>query len=313
MKRIIYQITVITLITFLLLCSCAREETEPEGAIRIYCMDAAMTELKWEYYRPRSTDTEGLIAELIQRLTKNPSNDLYRKIKPDNVIIKNWYFGSDGQLILNFSSTYSGMDNITEVFCRAGIVKTLGQIDEVGYIEFYIEDEPLASKTGILAGLMSAEDFIDNTGEYVQFTTKTPIIVYFASSSTNLLEAEEFIVENDGKVPLEEIAMDLLFKGPQQQQDKLLPVIPADTVLNKISVHDGVCYLDLSREFVYGCESVSDELSVYAIVNTLVELPGITAVQLTVEEEPARMIGGFNLLEVLERRPELIGVENAVN
>ena len=62
--------------------------------------------------------------------------------------------------------------------------------------------------------------------------------------------------------------------------------IPAGTSVLKTVTKDQICYVDFSKEFLDPLENVSGEVTVYAIVNSLAERPGVNRVQFSVDGKP---------------------------
>ena len=56
------------------------------------------------------------------------------------------------------------MKKSREVLCRAAVVQTLVQVDGIDFVSFYVGDDVLKDREGIPIGLMSADDFVQNTG-----------------------------------------------------------------------------------------------------------------------------------------------------
>jgi germination protein M len=85
--------------------------------------------------------------------------------------------------------------------------------------------------------------------------------------------------------------------------------MPPNVVLRKVWVEDGVAYVDFSREFQteHWGGSTGDTFTLFSVVNSLTELPGIEAVQFLVEgkvEEAA--LGHTDTTEPIRRREDLI-------
>ena len=64
----------------------------------------------------------------------------------------------------NISSEYKKLSVTQEILCRAAIVKTLCQVEDVTYVSFLVDGQPLKDSLDKPIGFMTAEDFIDNTG-----------------------------------------------------------------------------------------------------------------------------------------------------
>lgn len=310
-RIIALMITVILEMSVLSACTNETETIIPEGSLKVYCCDIAKSSLFWEYYVPQNTEGTALIDELIVRLGTDPKDSRYSMAKPAEIKIDDYYFGEDGQLILCFSDNYSKMDHPTEILCRAAVVKTLCQIPEVEYVEFYVNGQQLMLKNETPAGLMSDDSFIDNTGSQVLYNQNINLTVYFASLDGTSLVPAILLVKSNGLKPAEQLAFEILKDGPVEGQNDVIPVIPEGSRLNKLIVRDGTAYIDISAEFLSGVEGVSNETVLYSIVNTLTELSSITKVQFTIDGQTVKMYGDIPLNVSFERRPDLIVTEKA--
>ena len=76
-----------------------------------------------------------------------------------------------------------------------------------------------------------------------------------------------------------------LLAGPLED-DKLSPVLPAGTKINKVSLKDGICYVDFSKEFLEGRDGVSDDVIVYSVVNSLSDIGNVSKVQFWIDGKP---------------------------
>ena len=79
--------------------------------------------------------------------------------------------------------------------------------------------------------------------------------------------------------------MDELIKGPQTKGN--LATVPSETKVRNIMTQDGICYVDLSSEFVSRHSGGKDKelLTIYSIVNSLTALDDVSKVQFLIEGE----------------------------
>jgi len=131
--------------------------------------------------------------------------------------------------------------------------------------------------------------------------------IYFAS----IVQGRQVMVpvrrELPRGVPPEEAALEELIHGEVPRGcDRPLP--PGTKVLD-VRVEDGIALADFSRELISGFPggSENEQITVYAIVNTLTSLPGVRKVRILVEHRPAEFIGGhYDLSEPLGYDGELV-------
>jgi len=110
------------------------------------------------------------------------------------------------------------------------------------------------------------------------------IYVYFPRLPDMKFVGEQFELENS--LPIEEKVrrvMNRLVVGPND--DKLLAVIPDNTIINKVKVNNNIAYLDLSDEFIenHPGGSMGEYNTLYSIVNSLTEIEGIRAVDFSIQ------------------------------
>lgn len=282
------------------------QETSAEGSFVLYYKNAAETNLVAVPYEIEAETTEGQIDELLAALEVSPDDQTLKKVKPDDVLINEHFFGEDGQLILNFDSAYTNIEAITEVFCRAAIVKTLCQIEGVDYIEFYVNGQTLMLGGEIPIGQMESSDFIDNTGKDTSFVQTTDITVYFSDATGEMLNDVRLVVESSGSKSIEQLVTEQLILGPPEDAADVYPVVPEGTVLNRVTTRDGTCYVDLSSEFMNKREEITADVAVYSIVNSLCELPSVSKVQFTIDGEARKNYQDLDLTIVFERKLELM-------
>lgn len=123
---------------------------------------------------------------------------------------------------------------------------------------------------------------IDDQEQPVSEVKKT-VKLYFSNSEADAIVAETrdiYIMQNE---LLEAAVIRELAKGPETEG--LYGVIPEGTRLLSAETKDGICRLNLSREFVDNSNngSAGEIMTIYSIVNTLTELPGINKVQFLID------------------------------
>ncbi len=297
-----YFILLILLGQVLILGACSNgndKSSEDATKINVYYVNSKTSALVNESYQMISTKQEEQIDELLYMLKLAPENLLYKSAMMDVAVVREYYFNDDGSLTIDFEPSYAELSGIPEILCRAAIVKTLSQLEGVEYIQFYVNGQPLLDSNGDLVGIMTKEDFVDNTG------TETKVKLYFADEKGNSLVEyfKEITYTETGS--LEELVLQELLAGPEQIG--MYRTVPEDTILNKIEMKDGICYVDFNEEFLNKIAGLSDEVVIYSIVDTLVELPYIKKVQFQINGEVPPLFGeGLSLEGYFERDLSLL-------
>ena len=286
---------------------CGREEGSEASGGRLYFLNEAETQLVSETYEVKATFREAKVQEYVEALGREPENRGCKRLLPDNVALLDYSFGEAGQLILNFDANYSSLSGITEILIRAALVKTFCQIEGVDYVEFYVNGIPCMSGD-VPVGLMRADDFIDEN-MYGQIAN---VSVFFANEDGTALLESHRQVSYSASISMEQLVIEQLLAGPvpEEAEAGMCPTMPQGTELIKVSTKDGVCYVDLNEKFLERPEGLSEEVIVYSVVNSLVELPNINKVQFRIDGETRKAYQSVPLSELLERNLNLIETEN---
>ncbi len=307
--------TLILLSVFVMLClfGCgSRTVAEPkEGEVLVYYINFATSELEPYVYSPLAVEKEERVKELFDVLKMTPSEKGWRHAIPSEIIIEEITLGNNGLLTIAFSESYSRLEKKSEILLRASVVRTLCQLDFVDYVEFVVGEQTLILPNGKPAGLMQADDFIDNTGNSSNFVQTSDISVYFTDSTGKRLEHAEYIIYNDGTKSLEQMSIERILEGPLESESRLYPVVNEMTVLKSVTTVDSVCYVDFGGAFMTRRNEVDDEAALYAIVNSLCEIEGVTSVVISFEGVPIEAYGEAKAGGMLERNSGLIRGEMA--
>lgn len=273
---------------------------------KIYYVDTNETKIVSQDYTPAGKTKEDLVKEYLEALNEEPKDITMKKALPENVQVEEFFFNEDGRLTLNFDSDYKSLTGISEVFCRATIVKTLSQIKEVEYIEFYVNGQPLMGANEKPIGLMEGSDFIDNTRAEDVFVT-----IYYANKKGKALVESNLKISYDGNRSIEQLIIQQLISGPEviegPIEKEMKKSIPDGTELIKVTTKDGICYVDFNDKFMNNIPKVNDEVVIYSVVNSLVELSGINKVQFTINGEIKKNYGdGIPFDGFFERNLEIV-------
>lgn len=256
-------------------------------------------------------ETAALVEEFLAQLQSGGEDANAKSPISENVDILNYQI-KDSQLSLSFSAAYNEKSGIEEILSRAAIVESLCQIDGISYVEFYVEDQPLML-AGTAVGLMNSDSFVFDLDDQGKEKSKQ-VTLYFANERGTSLRAVSTSMTYNSATPLANMLVERLIHGEEtimglegEKKTGILPAIPEETVLNSLTIRDQVCYVDLGSGFNNLLERISSEVSVYALVNTLCELPEVSHVQFTIDGEPQDKYGEMEHFgSLLERKLDLV-------
>lgn len=257
-------------------CEKSTQESS-ENEISLYYLNKSGTALETVSYKLESDNADDKINEIMTAI-RQERKDVVTAIPKEVSAVS--YELSGQVLSLNFDSAYLGLDSTTEILVRAAVVFSFTQLDEVSYVSFYVNNNPIRDANGDTVVMVSSSDFIDKVGNNVNNYQNTTITLYFANYSGNKLRPEVRTGMYDSSQPLEKYIVEQLIKGPAEDGD--YGTVPQNTDIRSISTNNGVCYVDFDSDFLSGASSVKDEVMVYSIVNSLTELSHISKVQISV-------------------------------
>lgn len=275
------------LLLLALLGGCKKKEkteakTDGDG-YQIYYLNKDETATETVSYQPEAKDTDGLIQELLGKLTETPEGGSMEAVLTDSIFVTD-YTLDNGQLTLHFDPAYQDMDRIREILCRSAVVRTLCQIPDVEYVSFLIGDNPLMDLDKNPVGQMNADSFVENTGDAINEETVTTLTLYFANKSGDKLVKEKVNVTGSSNISVEKLVVESLIRG-SVSKDTDYPTLPSGTKILSISTKDGICYVNLNDGFLEQGYNVTEAVTIYSIVDSLTELSGISKVQILVNGE----------------------------
>lgn len=164
-------------------------------------------------------------------------------------------------------------------------------------------------------GFLQRENEEKNSGvisKSTQYKGKIPILLYFPDSTQSYLVPEERITEFD--TSLEKTVIKELLKG--SLSSSAVSPIPSGTKLLSISRSGDTVTVNLSGEFKknHPGGSTGELMSIYTIVDSLTEIPGVNRVLFKIDNKPVSTLAGhmtFN--KPIGRNRALFKRNNALN
>lgn len=310
-RKIKIWIPVLTaLLLAVLLSACgqslkATDTEEPSaGQYRIYYSDTDNTGLVSRIYRPKSETFDGILRELLEQFRYAPDEQVISAL-PGGVSINGYTMGVD-DLTIDFNASYLGLSNVQEVLARAGIVKTLVQLPGVRNVSVTVDSQPLTEPDGTVVGPMNEETFVETQGDEINSYRHADMKLYFADGSGQHLVEEDRSGRFSSNLILERVVVENVLKGPEEST--LHAVCFSDVPINNVYLDDKICVVDLgSRLNDVNNLSVSPEVVLYAIVNSLMDSCEIEGVRILIDgKDDVRLRSQINLEQTFTRDDSLI-------
>lgn len=283
-KVIIFMIALLTLAISVTGCGNQTEEKAGKGYL-VYYVNKEETKIFSNEYRTETEEKQALVEELLDRLSTDSEKMEY--IAPLSGKFELLNYTLDGeQLTIDFDEHYKELDSIKEILIRAAIVRTLTQVEGINYVAFTVQGEPLTDNAGVAIGTMSADMFIDNAGKEINTYEKVNLCLYFANEDGDrLVEENQRNVVYNSNISIEKLVVEKLIEGPATEG--AYPTINPATKIISVNVKDGICYVNLDNAFLSQPYNVTSDVTIYSITNSLVELPNVNKVQISINGETA--------------------------
>ena len=314
MRKKIIVMSLLMLFTFIGI-GCGKREEEKTGVYEIYYLDRNENHISPVSYETDidEEDKQTLTAKLLEQLATQIEKIEYKPVI-SGFSVKNCIL-HEGQITLNLSGEYEDLEPAKEVLVRAALVKTLSQIKGIELINIQVEGKSLLDATGETVGVMSADTFIDNTGEDMKKYEETTLTLYFAAEDGKQLIKVNRTLRYNTNISLEKLVVEQLVYGPVDKKNKenttsIYATLNPEIKIISVNIKDGICYVNLNNAFLTLTGNVTADTAIYSLVNSLTELSGVVKVQLAVDGETEVKLGDKTLSNLFERNLELIRVED---
>lgn len=283
-KRKIFWMGLLMTAVLILCCACAGREDGQKGiAYQIYYVNNDETKIVSKEYRSETTDETLLLEELLGQLAVI-SERLEYETPLDKEFALIGHTLDNGLLTLDFDERYRDLRGAREVLVRASIVRTVTQLKQVERVAFTVKGEQLVDQAGVAIGVMNDESFIENAGNEINAYEKVDLRLYFANESGDyLVEENRRNVVYNSNISLEKLVVEKLVEGPVSEG--VYPTINPSTKVISVTVKDGICYVNLSDDFLNQPYNVTSDVTIYSIANSLAELANVNKVQISIDGE----------------------------
>ncbi len=297
-NKLIYLLLGISFIFLISACGRKEEETLEKGEYYIYYLNSSGTELSKVKYEAQSAERDELIDELVTEMMNVPGDKEVVSALDDKVAYERHELRED-VVYLYFDSNYSLMKPYKEILTRKAIANTLERVKGIKFIGIYVDEQPLVDISGEVVPLFSSGDFIDGITN-VNAYQKVKLKLYFASESGESLVEEDRSLFYDINTPLEKLVLEQLIQGPNSKNAKA--TIPADTGIINTYIDENICYINFDDAFLKQNLGVREDVAIYSIVNSILEINTINKVKILVNGSSNVMYRDMlNLDTVFER------------
>lgn len=256
------------------------QSKQEESKYNFYYLNTSETVLKSEPYEPKEETKEYMVKALLQKLGNRETPEGGVSLLPEDVSVNSYDLQED-LLIIDFSKEYSEMSKVREVITRDGIVQTFLQIPDISRVRFTVAGQPLKDSRNQEIGDMTDSTFVEVSKKNEDNYRYDTFTLYFADESGKRLLKETRNVYYRRTLSKERVVLEQLAKGPLEEDH--YATIPEDTMAINVITADRICYLDLNSEFQSAALDVAENISVYSVVNSIVDSCEVDKVQISIE------------------------------
>ncbi len=265
-----------------LLPACSRRPKVEEGEDYIYCLNRDSTGLvKVACEIPKGTTEKA--AKSVLKSMAEPAEDIqYMAAIPENVTVNSLKV-EHNIAYLDFSEAYHDLPVIEEKLVRAAVVQSLVRLEGISGVWITVEEEILESESGVACGVMNGDDFVQNTGSGPNAYEQTTLTLFFSNEAGDKLVKQQMDVRYNSNVSKEKLIVEKLMGGPKR--GGAYPTMNPAAALLSVTIKEGTCYVNFDSEFLNSVYDVRPEITIYSIVNSLLEGTNAGNVQIMVNGE----------------------------
>ena len=277
---------------------------------QIYFKTAANT-IESEEFPIQKHENKKMASLVLGKFLEGPKNLNLHKTMPDELSyletpeIKNMTDHTGSVFVINFSEEYFNMTPIEEMLFRASLVWTMTDLDFINNVEILVEDKELYNGLGQPMGLQNRINIDIRPVIIATKSVSREVKLYFADETGVKLLPEERRIDVNPDLPLEQFIVDHIIQGPRQKGH--FPTVSADIKIRDVTTTEGICIVNLSDDFINKSPSshVTGEAAVYSIVNSLMELPRVNKVRISIDSDYV-VWGDIDLNRQFERNDAII-------
>lgn len=274
------------LLLVVVLTACSKEEVAEdevpeleENQIYAFFVNTDKTDVYPVPYTLEGEGTSDVVRSIIQYMMyEDGTVDYQTPIPAGFTYLDTTYDEVQNSVRVSFNVLYETINSEDLLFFKTCVAWTILQMENVETISISLTD--LGNKDAETATSIETFDrdsFTFNFGDKSGYKQTGMIVLYFANEAGTMLKEYEQTVEISNTTSLARLVVESLINGPEEEG--YTATLSEEIKINNISVNNNICYVDLSDEFYDTSNPLTNEIIVYSVVNSLVELPTVSKVQ----------------------------------
>lgn len=290
MKKIWNNFFSVMLVVFLLICQTGCGAKEDAGtqkevkdnstinnmiAIDLYYVDADWKDYVLEEYNiDQLAAAESMIdSVMVKMLDADQTKSAYTPV-PSGMTYQRYTYDGEGTVTLIFNMDYESISSYNMLLCKAAFTNTLCQLEAVNAVTFQminlIDEQDVQYETYHSDNFTRLRNVLDS--EYTA-------VIYYPYEDGTRLKAEQVVLDMSVKESLENQIINCLRSA---EDVGYINPFPRDSLVNNITINDGICCIDVNEKFLKGKDDVESRVIIYSIVNSLMSIEYIDGVRFSV-------------------------------
>ncbi|MDO4301134.1 MAG: GerMN domain-containing protein [Clostridia bacterium] len=215
---------------------------------------------------------------------------------------------SNSTAYIDLAESYNDMPSNLKILSMGSLVYTLTDLDFINNVCITVAGIPMMDRDNEKIAVFNRDIVMNNPTVNPEKTKWQVVYLYFANQDGSKLVCQQRGMEVKQSQSLEYQIVEQLIAGPDSSNGaNLQQTVPSDTKIKDIKTEEGICYVNLSREFMKKKGNVSEPITIYSIVNSLTELGTVNKVQFLIEGEKLNEYNGdLDFSKPFERDTTLI-------
>lgn len=255
------------------------DQTKDTKETYIWCFSGDKNSIEKLDYEISGKTASDQVEQMLEDYKTLPKKEDLNSFFQKGISVLDWKL-EDEKLDLNFNSAYRDMKPSEELLFRYFLVRSLCQIDGVDYVSFFVETEALKDAENQNVGYMNPDSFVQNIGMSLHNYQSQEFVFYFPDTEGKALVKESRQVRYNSNKSKEKVIVEELLKGAEESNTQ--GNVLENTKLLGISVRDQICYVNFDGGFLEAYSGGNPELTIYSIVNSIIENQVADKVQISV-------------------------------
>ncbi|MBE7039281.1 MAG: hypothetical protein E7398_00980 [Ruminococcaceae bacterium] len=264
----------------------------------IYYMNSETNNLVKKETDIKHIEKNKIFSFIMEKVIENPNEEgIKSAVRAGTKCL--WVKAEKNLVSLNLSKEFYNEQNIYDILSVGAIVKSLCSIEGIDSVNILIENNPLTNVKGEEIGILRDTDFVFDADSLE--SDEEYITLYFSDENGEYLSSEVRKIKVPKGEVMEKLIVSQLLEGPKNTKN--IQVIPSGTKIISVETKEGVCFVNLSKEFIskHPGGTSAEIMTVYSIVNSLTELLNVNKVQFLIDGEIKELFNHIVINEPLER------------